>query len=41
MIRGLYSAASGISAQAARTDIYAANLANTPPPATCAIASAR
>lgn len=29
MIRGLYSAASGISAQAARTDIYAANLANS------------
>ncbi len=29
MIRGLYSAASGVSAQAARTDIYAANLANS------------
>lgn len=29
MIRGLYSAASGIKAQIARTDIYAANLANS------------
>lgn len=29
MIRGLYSAASGINAQAARADVYAANLANS------------
>ena len=28
MIRGLYSAASGIKAQATRTDIHASNLAN-------------